>query len=187
MDKPILTPNEMDKLQQFGQPFIQVGGTFTGTVSRPGYTNTTLAFTGGGGSSAAATATLNQDGGIASVTITSGGSGYTGAPAVVITGVGTGASLTAAVTAGAVSSVVVVTPGYGYQTTPANVNYTLPSALRRMLTDFPCTNVFSLYDTYDADAQALVWCETVQANLIAARNILLSQTSPLEGETLQTV
>ena len=187
MDRPILTPNELEQLQRFGEPLIQVGGTFTGTVNRPGYTNTTLSFTGGGGSSAAATPILNLYGAIIGATITNGGTGYTSAPTIGITGVGTGAALTAVLTAEVVTGITVVTGGTGYQQTPATVNFTLPSTFLRMLADFPTTYLFSLYDTYDADANATVWCQTIEANLIAARNTLLSQMAPLEGETLQTV
>lgn len=185
--RPELTPNEEDKLRQFGEPFVQIGGTFANTVTRPGYINTTLAFIGGGGTSAAAVPILNASGGIEAVAISDPGSGYTSAPTITITGVGTGASLTATVTSNAVSSVTVVAQGYGYQMTPANVNFTLPSCMRRLLTDFPVTKIFSLNDTYDADAQAQVWVQAVQANMVQARNILLLQAAPLEGETLQTV
>jgi hypothetical protein len=55
--------------------------------------------------------------GIASITKTAGGSGYATAPAVVITGPGTGATAHSVLTAGAVSSVVVDTPGVGYDNT----------------------------------------------------------------------
>jgi hypothetical protein len=71
--------------------------------------------------------------------------------------------------------------------TPAYVNFTLPSCLRRLLTDFPVSRSFSLNDTYDADAQAKVWGQAVQQNMIAARDILLTQIASFEGENLQTV
>lgn len=187
IDPPILSANEEEKIAQFGQPAIQIGGTFVGTVARPNYTPTTIAFSGGGGGGATGTVTLDANGGILSVTITAGGTGYASIPAVAITGVGVGASLQAVTLAGVVTSVTVIAPGYGYQMTPAYVNFTLPSSLRRMLTDFPVTQTFSLYDSYDADAQAQVWVQTVEANMITERDILLAQQAPLAGETLQTV
>lgn len=52
--------------------------------------------------------------GIASITVTNGGSGYTGTPAVVITGPGTGATATANMVGNAVSTITVNTPGSKY-------------------------------------------------------------------------
>jgi len=187
VEQPSLTAVEMEKVTQFGQPRIQVGGTFAGTVDRPGYTTTTLTVTGGGGSNATAVPVLNGNGGIESVVITAGGTGYNSLPAITIAGVGVGGSLQAVTLNGVVTGITVLAPGYGYQMAMASVNFTLPACLRRMLTDFPVVETFSLDDTYDADAQAQVWAETVEQNLIQARDALLAQTAPLEGEFLQTV
>jgi len=55
--------------------------------------------------------------GIASITVTAGGSGYVSAPAVAITGPGSGATATAVLTGGAVSSIVVNTAGTKYDKT----------------------------------------------------------------------
>jgi hypothetical protein len=185
--RPGLTPIEEQKVRQFGEPFIQTGGTFAGMVDRPGYTNTTLTFTGGGGSGATGKLVLNGTGGIQSVTVLTGGTGYASLPAITINGVGIGGLLQAVTLLGVVTGVTVVSAGYGYQQTPASVNFTLPSCLRRLLTDFPVVHVFSLSDTYDADAQAQVWVSTVQAAMQQARDILSTQQAPLEGESLQTV
>lgn len=54
--------------------------------------------------------------GVVSYTVTAGGSGYTSAPTVAITGDGTGATATATVAGGAVTAVNVVTKGSGYTT-----------------------------------------------------------------------
>ncbi len=72
------------------------GATTTGFVNSvtliaggAGYTPSStapLSFSGGGGSGAAGTATINSSGGIASVSLTSGGSGYSSAPAVSVGG-----------------------------------------------------------------------------------------------------
>jgi len=56
---------------------------------------------------------------IASATIINGGSGYISAPNVVITGNGTGATATATISAGKVSAINIIYPGYGYQSQPA--------------------------------------------------------------------
>ncbi len=81
---------------------IKSNGTWTaGTVASitltaggSGYTAATVAFSGGGGSGATATATVSA-GAVVSFTITNGGSGYTSAPTVTISGDGTGATGTA--------------------------------------------------------------------------------------------
>jgi len=73
---------------------IQVTAPGTG-YAHPSYT---LAFSGGGGGAAAGTATSNATTTVTGLTLTSGGSGYTSAPTVVITDplhVGSGASGTA--------------------------------------------------------------------------------------------
>ena len=78
----------------------------------------TVTFTGGGGSGAAATAVLDGAGGVDTIVVTSGGTLYTSAPAVVITDVsgGTGAVGVATILAGAVASVDVTTAGANYGT-----------------------------------------------------------------------
>ena len=56
---------------------------------------------------------------VASIAVTSGGSGYTTAPTVTFTGgAGVGASATAAISGGAVTTVTVVLPGSGFTSAP---------------------------------------------------------------------
>jgi len=58
-------------------------------------------------------------GGVASVTITNGGSGYTTAPTVTFTGgAGSGATATAVLTGGIVSAINITNPGTGYTSAP---------------------------------------------------------------------
>ena len=72
-------------------------------------------FTGGGGTGAAATATIGANGAVTGLTITDPGSGYTSAPLVSFGGAGDGASATAAVnTTGSVTGVSVTNGGAGY-------------------------------------------------------------------------
>ena len=61
-----------------------------------------------------------NNGPVTSVTVTAGGSGYSTAPTVVFTGVGSGAYATAQISdSGAVTNVIVNTNGTGYATAPA--------------------------------------------------------------------
>ena len=63
-------------------------------------------------------------GAVESIVITDGGSGYTSAPTVTVTGDGTGATATATISDGVVTSVTVDTPGSGYST--ATVEFSAP-------------------------------------------------------------
>lgn len=56
--------------------------------------------------------------GVASIAVDSGGSGYTSAPTVELTGDGFGAEAEATVEGGAVTAITVTKPGYGYTTAP---------------------------------------------------------------------
>ncbi len=74
-----------------------------------------LAFSGGGGNRSAKLTAVLGTRGVASITVTAGGSGYTTAPTVTITGSsGSGATATATVSGGAVTTVTVTAPGTGY-------------------------------------------------------------------------
>ena len=74
-----------------------------------------VSITGGGGSGAAAVATVGTGGIVTGISITNPGSGYTAAPSVGISGSGSGATAVAVFSpTGAVTSVSVNTPGAGY-------------------------------------------------------------------------
>ncbi|MEY4395028.1 MAG: Synechococcus phage, partial [Planctomycetota bacterium] len=60
-----------------------------------------------------------QDGGIASIPLLTGGSGYGIAPTVNITGDGTGATANATLTNGVVTAIVITNPGTGYTYAPS--------------------------------------------------------------------
>jgi hypothetical protein len=66
------------------------------------------------------------DGGIHVVNVTSGGSGYASAPAVTITGDGTGATANSTISSGVVTAVTITNPGTGY--TRAAVTFASGSA-----------------------------------------------------------
>lgn len=66
--------------------------------------------------------TLAAAGGIESVTITNGGTGYTGTPTVAFTGGGgTGATGTVTAVAGVITNVTITNPGSGYTSAPTVV------------------------------------------------------------------
>jgi hypothetical protein len=80
------------------------------------------------GSGAAATATLSGHT-VASATVTAGGSGYTTAPTVLLSGGGgSGATATATVSGGAVTAISIGSGGSGYNSPPVVILSTLPSA-----------------------------------------------------------
>jgi len=85
-----------------------------------GYTTVpTVAFTGGGGSGAAATATI-AGGGLLSVQVTTGGTGYTSAPSVSFSGGGgSGAAAFAKTVGSVVTEVVLTSAGTGYAVAPS--------------------------------------------------------------------
>jgi hypothetical protein len=86
----------------------------TGYASAP-----TVSFTGGGGTGAAGTATLDGSGHVNGVSITSAGTGYTSAPTVGFTGGGgSGAAGTAVLVGTSVAQVNVTGGGSGYTVAP---------------------------------------------------------------------
>lgn len=92
-------------------------------LAAAGLGNFTSAGAGGSG-----TAVLSGTG-VGSITLGSGGSGYTTAPTVVLAGGGgTGATATASVSAGAITGFSVTAAGTGYTSAPAVIVSTLPSA-----------------------------------------------------------
>jgi hypothetical protein len=183
---PKFTALEEQKMQEFGQPLIEIGGDFTGTVSRPGQTNTTATVSGGGGSGATLTVDI-ENGAVVDLDIAAGGTGYTVVPTIIISGDGIGASATCTISGGAVVTVTVNDEGSGYHVVPITVEFTLPTATRRMESDFPVKQVFDLADTPNADVMAKVWADAIVTRLTSAKNTLIAMTTPLEGETGITV
>jgi len=109
-----------------------------------GYTSPpTLTFSGGGGSGAAATASV-YNGSIVGVEITNVGSGYTASPTITVTGDGTGASLTA----------ILDYANTGVQEylekSSLGIKYTLPEFIREDYPDF-VTFLEKYYEFMDSD------------------------------------
>jgi FtsP/CotA-like multicopper oxidase with cupredoxin domain len=89
--------------------------------------NALVTFTGGGGTGAAATATVNPTtGAVSGYTVMTPGTGYTSPPSVTITSPGVttaaGATATAAISAGVLTHIAVSQAGYGFTT--ASVAFT---------------------------------------------------------------
>lgn len=96
---------------------LQRVGAVVSATDGHGYTAATVAFTGGGGTSAAATATVSGE--VDHVTVTAGGSAYWTAPTVAFSGgSGTGAAGTAVVDRGQVIGVTMTNHGSGYTGVP---------------------------------------------------------------------
>jgi len=79
-----------------------------------------VTITGGGGGTGATAVVKVSGGQVTAINLTSGGSGYTSAPAIAIGtyGSGSGATATATVSSGAVTGFTVTAPGSGYTNTP---------------------------------------------------------------------
>ena len=182
------TANEEELLLAFGEPQIDIGSAFTGSVSVPGQINTVVVITPtNGGTGATATPVINPDGTINSITVVTGGSDYTGVPTISFTGDGSGAVATAVVSGGVVTQIIVSTPGTNYHAVPYTVSWTDDAALRRIRTDFPIVRVFDLNDYPDADVRAKVFSDTIADRLTATKATLLTQSTPFTGESLITV
>lgn len=97
------------------------------TATGSGYSGTPLIeIIGGGGTGAAATATV-VDGRVTNITLTNPGSGYTSAPTInLLSGTGAAASTTNLAQDGTVTSVVITNSGSGYVTAPT-VTITAPT------------------------------------------------------------
>ena len=92
-------------------------------------------LSGGGGTGATAIATLNGSGGVTAINVINGGTNYTSAPTVTISGAGTGATATATVASGAVTGFVVNTAGSGYVAAPTIVISGTVTAVQTQITN----------------------------------------------------
>ncbi len=181
------TANELQYLAELGEPVIDIGGIITGSLGRPGQTNTTVTLSGGGGSGATATPVISSAGVITGFVVTNGGTGYGSLPTVTIAGDGSGATALAVLNGSVVQSITVTTGGTGYHVSPVVVNLSLPSALRRIRSDMPVKRVFDLADDPNADVQAQIYASAIAARLTAAKVALLQQPVTFVGETVTTV
>jgi hypothetical protein len=103
------SPNAVE-IGQFAAT-MQAAGIIWGATS---YQLNSIAAYGAGGTATAAV----SGGGVTGITVGSGGSNYTSAPDVVVTGIGTGCLATATVSGGAITGVTVTAPGTGYTVAP---------------------------------------------------------------------
>lgn len=182
------TAQEQEKIADHGEPLVDAGGSFSGTESRPGQTDTTISFSGGGGSGTTAEPEIDPETGeITAINVTNGGSGYTSPPTVEINGDGSGASATASISGGSVDSITVDSPGSGYNEVPVTVSFTLPTNQRRLKSGFPFKEIFDMGDDPNSDIKAKIWIETIQNRMVTERDRLLQQKAYFEQRNITTV
>jgi len=182
------TALEEEQMLAYGEPLVDIGSNFSEAVTRPSQVNTAVVITPvSGGTGATAVAVISASNTILSVTVTAGGTGYANGANISFTGDGSGATATATIVSGVITSIVVTAPGTNYHAVPYTCAFTLLAAPRRIRTDFPVVQVFDLNDFPDADARAKVFADTIVSRLTTAKATLLAQTTPFQGESLVTV
>lgn len=115
------TEQQRIALDSFGEPVIDIGGTFTGSVARPGQSNTIVTFTPVSGGSEAAATPIISNGAVTSFTINSGGYNYATAPTITIAAPPAGgvqAVASATVGGGAITALTIANGGSGYGAPP---------------------------------------------------------------------
>ncbi|MFM7214039.1 MAG: hypothetical protein ACKO3H_04075, partial [Verrucomicrobiota bacterium] len=129
-----------------------------------------------GGETARAVATLTA-GVVSGITVTSGGSGYTGEPAVTITGGGGGGAMAKAILSGdTVSMVVVLTAGSGYTSEPTVVIEAPPKKLGlvselvpKLTVEGPAGSVARVEWSVDLSGPWTIWSNVV----VSAEGVVL--------------
>lgn len=185
----VLTAREEEAIAQNGQPLVDVGGSFSGSLSRTGVINPTILIT-GDGADAAATAVISEDGELVDVLITNAGSGYNTITLTLVIPAGQSGNLptmTGNLVGNALDSVTIDDPGSEIEGAPVSVAFTLPSEQRRLVNDFPVRKVFDEADYFSADLRALLWANTVRDRMVAARDSILEDDNVTAGETVETV
>lgn len=170
-----VSPEAGAVLRATGGLTVDLGGTITGSASRPNETATTLAFAPAGGETptiaAQATALVNATtGALQTVTITNPGAGYTVAPTVTVVGQGISGAVTATITNGSVTGLVIGTAGTGYKNVPTGVSFTLPAREVNIINDLPVLFELALADDAQADIKVAVWLDTALTRIRAAYN-----------------
>ena len=148
-------------------PYLLVPGPFT-AVGQADFSKVDLTWQqvpqNGPGS---ATATVSG-GAVTAVAVTNGGSGYTTAPAVILTGVGTGATATATIAGGVITGITVTNGGSGYTSPPAISFSIIPSFIIHR-TPGPAEPIFSplagavSYTDTTGLLSGTSYCYTIQA------------------------
>jgi hypothetical protein len=134
-----------------------------GTVSVTDGTYSWNELTGNPGSPASATATI-VSGFVVGATVTNGGSGYTSAPSVTITGNGSNATATATVSSGAVTAINITNAGSGY-TTGATITIASPPA--PFVVNYSGGTITATYATAPAAGQSITATYRYSANGIS--------------------
>lgn len=174
VDADALSTSDKNLMNKFGEPEINVGGTFIG--------------------GAIGTAVLSS-GSVASITIVSGGNSYPSAPAVTFSS-GSAAG-TAVLTNGAVTSVTITNGGSGYGSTPPTVTFTapanqfiLPDEYVKIRSGFPIQKEFdSTAPPFDTNTLVKVnaYKDHIQTLWTAAITNLRTQVDSFTGEEIDEV
>jgi hypothetical protein len=175
-DAESLGEDDKKRMRKFGEPEIELGGTFIG------------------GATAASTI---GSGAVTAITILDGGNNYPSTPTVVISGGGgSGATATATLTNGVVTSITVTGGGTSYTsaptvtiTSPAN-QFTLPSEKVKIRSGFPVRREFdSTASPFDTNTLTKVnaYKDEIQARFVAAITALRAETDSFTGEEVDTV
>lgn len=177
-DTDALGEEDKKRMRKFGEPEINLGGTFIG-----GATGFAVLSTGT----------------VGSVVITTGGNGYQTAPAVTFTAPtsGTTAQGTAVITNGVVTSVTITTAGSGYGSTAPTVtfatptdNFSLPNEFVKVRSGFPVRREFDStaapFDT-NTNIKVSAYKAEIQRRFTAAFTTLRTLSDTFTGEETNTI
>lgn len=194
-----LTLREQELVQQFGGPLIETGGTISATVTRPG-SNTSARASGAAPIPVGEPSFLVSFGGelalaptqIQLTVIAPSGVGLVEvvtANAANVTTLGFTANLSGGVSsAGYLLSWNVMGAAPEPQVNqPVAVNFSLPSAPRRLPNEFPVKYAVSLDDDEEADLKAAAYKMAIEQRIAAAKLTLLTKVPSFAGETRITL
>lgn len=175
-DADQLGEDDKKRMRKFGEPEIDLGGTFIG--------------------GAIGTAILSSTN-VASVTIIDGGNNYPSAPTVSFSGgAGTGAAGTAVLTNGVVTSVTITNGGSGYTSAPtvtfssAANEFSLPTCNVKIRSGFPVRREFdSTASPFDTNTLTKInaYKDTIQTRFTAAITALRNLSDSFSGEEIDTI
>lgn len=185
-----ISPALQEKIQALGLPLLDLGGSFSGLVTPKTSNRLRLRVARGinGPGIDAQLRPIVTAGVVTSLVITNQGTGYTSAtPTVlVISGTGTGFTAQLTVVDGRVTAADVLTGGTGYAADTVQVDFELPTRLRRVPTDLPVSEIFSIADYVDAELRAILWQDVITTRLNDMLTALQNTDATVADTTLIT-